>query len=295
LASADFNSDGNRDLLIGNQTNASGEAVVVFGNGLGGFGSPKQIFIIGGMTDTVAAVATGDMNGDNKADLIILTSLMGYGFISVLQGDGTGNFTFVTSAATGGIFPSSVGVADLNADGKLDLIVTNGESGSGNGTVATLLGDGTGHLGSANVFPVGNLPVALALSDLNGDGKTDVAVANQGSDDATILFGDGMGNLGSPNTIPNVGDAPQSVVKGDFDGDGKIDLILVSSTPDTATLFLNDGNGAFSPVANFAFGAPSPLILGQAIDAIDGDFNLDTKPDLVVVHELSRKGSVHSL
>jgi hypothetical protein len=90
------------------------------------------------------SVAVGDFNGDGKLDLAAAN--YNSNTISILLGDGTGNFTLASSPATGN-FPNSVAVGDFNGDGKLDLAVTNACGSyppcNSPGTVSILLGDGT--------------------------------------------------------------------------------------------------------------------------------------------------------
>lgn len=286
LASADFNGDGNKDLLIGNEQIASGEAAIVLGNGAGGFGPQKQLFVSHQFALFVSAVATGDMNGDTKQDLILLISkTFGSAEIVVMLGDGANNFTVASTSFTGGTFARDMAVADMNGDSKLDVIATTSLN---NGRVSILLGDGAGQLGPAINFNVGNVPSALSVDDFSGDGKKDVAVAITGSDEVSLLLGDGAGNLGSGATISDVGDSPQALVKGDFDGNGTLDLVVVSNTPGTAMLLLNQGTGTFIKTGNFSFGAP--LIPFEEIAMVQSDFNGDSRPDVFVVHPFGNRG-----
>jgi hypothetical protein len=79
---------------------------------------------------------------------------------------------------SGGIFPQSLAVADLNRDGKLDVVVANGDS----NTVGVLLGNGDGTLRPAITYDSGGFsPRSVAVADVNGDGKPDLVVANCGS------------------------------------------------------------------------------------------------------------------
>ena len=289
LESADFNGDGKRDLLIGNSSTISGLATIILGNGSGGFGSPNPVFLLSGTSATAPAVASGDVTSDNKADgIIVATTGLGSSFIFVMAGDGNGNLTSVSTFASGGN-ASAINLADLNNDGKLDIVVLNLQPGP-QGTVVTFLGDGTGHFGSGSPFPVGGFPVSMVISDFNSDGKKDIAVANQASNDVSILFGDGSGGLGGSTTIPNVGEGPWSLAKADYDGDAKIDLIVLCAMPGTATLLINQGSGLFSAVGNFFFGPP-PLST-EKLAAIEGDLNLDSKPDLAVVNQSQNKAWV---
>lgn len=286
LASGEFNGDGNKDLLIGNEQNAGGEAAVMLGNGAGGFGPQKQFFIAPGFSKRAIGVGTGDMNGDTKQDLILaLTSAFGELQVVVMHGDGANNFTLASSSSNASMFPQAMAVTDMNGDGKLDVVVTGI---AGSGSVSILLGDGAGHLGTPNNFNLASGPGALSVDDFNGDGKKDVAVTNPGDINVSVLFGDGAGNLGSLSVISNVGNSPQGLVRGDFDGNGALDLVVVSSTPGTATLLLNQGTGTFVKTSNFFFGAR--LFVFATIALAQSDFNGDSRPDVFVVNHSDDKG-----
>src|SRR5689334_22614773 len=81
--------------------------------------------------------------------------------------------------------PRGVVTADVNSDGKPDLIVTNGQA----ATVGVLLGNGSGGFGTQATFSVGSTPFGVAVADLNRDGKVDLVVANNGSGNVSVLFG----------------------------------------------------------------------------------------------------------
>lgn len=286
LAAADFNGDGKKDLLIGNGQDASGEAAVVLGNGGGGFGPQKQLFLQFGTSETVPAVATGDMNGDTKQDLIVLmTDSFSSIRVMVLLGDGANNYTTVSNFITGGTIPKAMAVTDLNGDNKLDVIVS---ATFPTGEVLVTLGDGAGHVGAPSAFNVGTAPGALTVGDFNGDNKKDLAVANQGSDDVSILSGDGLGGFSPLTTISGVGDFPQALGKGDFDGDGTLDLVVISTAPGTALLLLNQGAGTFAKAGNYFFGLP--VLSFDTVALAEGDFNLDSQPDIFVVNQSRNAG-----
>ena len=219
---------------------------------------------------TPVSVAVGDFNGDGKQDLA--TANFGPPWdVSILLGDGTGNFSPASNYFGVGQFPNSVAVGDFNGDGKQDLAV-----GSING-VSILLGDGAGHF-SANTNFGGLYLGAVAVGDFNGDGKQDLAAANAGSDNVSILLGDGTGNFGAPTNVA-VGDSPHSVAVGDFNGDGKQDLAVANDTfSGTVSILLGDGTGNFSAATNFTAGTyPRSVAVG--------DFNGDGKQDLAVAND----------
>jgi len=138
------------------------------------------------------AVAIGDFDGDGKQDLAIADA--GTNSVSVLLGDGTGNFGTATGFATDS-GPGSVVVADFNGDGKPDLVTADLFAGN----VSLLAGDGTGNFSAATNVAVGISPQFVAAGDFDGDGKPDLAVPNNTSNNVAVLL-DSCGSTTS-NTI----------------------------------------------------------------------------------------------
>ena len=82
------------------------------------------------------------------------------------------------------------------------------------------------------------------VDDFNGDGKPDLAVANQGSNTLSILIGDGTGRFAAPTTITTAG-GPSALVGADFNGDGKLDLAIVNQSANTVSVLFGHGDGTF--------------------------------------------------
>lgn len=141
------------------------------------------------------SAAAGDLDGDGKLDLVTADS---YG-VSVLRGKGDGTFESLHSLSVNG-YPLSVAVGDVNADGRLDLVVTSNQftctsygyygcyDGYYTGSVNVVLGYGDGTFASpeATTLPNGS-PVAVALTDLDGNGSPDAAVADSGAGQVSVL------------------------------------------------------------------------------------------------------------
>jgi VCBS repeat protein/Big-like domain-containing protein/FG-GAP repeat protein len=176
------------------------------------------------------------------------------------------------NAGTG---PISVAVGDFNGDGKLDLAVANyGSYPKFPGTVSVLLGNGDGTLQPAVNYPVGSDPFSVTVGDFNGDGKQDLAVANNGSNNVSILLGSGDGTFQAAVNY-SVGSNPVSVTVGDFNGDGRLDLAVANHEGNKVSVLLGNGDGAFRAALNYAVG-------NWPVSVAVGDFNRDGKMDLAV-------------
>src|SRR5438445_493653 len=174
--------------------------------------------------------------------------------------------------------PLSIAAPDLNGDGKLDLALGIQQAGSP-GYVNVLLGNGDGtYTPVSSLFVTGNCPCSIALGDINGDGKLDLAVSNYTATTVTILLGNGDGTLlrGS-GSAPSVGAGPTAVAMGDFNGDKNLDLVVANSVDNALTVLLGNGDGTFTL-------ASSPPAVGTPFGLGVGDFNGDGKLDVAVAN-----------
>ena len=90
-------------------------------------------------------------------------------------------------------------------------------------------------------------------ADFNGDGRADLAVANEGSNDVSILLGNGDGTF-QTQQIDAVGSSQTALVTGDFNGDGRADLAVVNAGSDDVSVLLGNGDGTFQPQVTYAVG-----------------------------------------
>jgi len=291
VALGDVNGDGKPDLVVANSCGtdplcANGSVQVLIGNGDGTFQTAAS-YSSGGYFAYTVAVA--DVNGDGKPDLLVANNCAQRpcfgtdGIVSVLLGNGDGSFQAPVTYDSGAPGTVSAVVADVNGDGKVDLLVANGcaDTNCSTGGVGVLLGNGDGTFQPAKIYGSGGSnTISLALGDMDGDGKPDLVVKNRCGDincftngTVGVLLGNGDGSFQAAITTPgsDTNGAPSQIVLADFNGDGKLDLASGSGN----LLLLGNGDGTFqSPIA-FGVGTGASGIAS-------GDFNQDGSPDIAL-------------
>ena len=263
VAVADLNGDNKLDLVTANiGAEAKSSLGVLLGNGDGTF--QPVTFVAAGANPNNLAI--GDLNGDNIPDLAVTYSAntgLTANKVGVLLGKGDGTFGIPTLISVGET-PSSVTMADFNGDHKLDLAVTNFNS----GTVSILLNNGNASFTTkkAGTYDVGGKPLSAVAADFNGDGKMDLAVASQGTDQVTILLGNGNGTFHSGSKkqlVINLSGTPAGeMAVGDFNGDSLPDLAVPIVENGTLDVFLSHAKKPPKPI-NHGHNPPPPQAHGH--------------------------------
>jgi hypothetical protein len=267
LAVGDFTPDGRLDLaaILGDTNNYS----VSQQNAMGNFPAPVDVSVV-----SPGAIATGDVNGDGRLDLVIASA--NASLVTVATDDNQAPGAFVNGSTLNvGTNPSDVILADFNKDARLDIATCN----RGSGDVSILLQTNNGAFSPAISLAVGVNPGALHSADLNGDGTLDLLVANNASNSLSLLLGDNA-NPGSflAATSLATGDAPVALLSVDVNRDGLLDIVTALAAGQVAVSLQNAGSpGTFS-------GATTTTLPGDLVDIGAGDFNRDGLIDLAVAN-----------
>ena len=132
-------------------------------------------------------------------------------------------------------------------------------------------------------YGTGKNPIAIAVADFNGDGRPDVAVANNRDGNVSVLLGNADGTFQTAVDY-GAGTAPKSIAAGDFNGDGRTDLVVANAMSNNVSILLGNGNGTFQTAVNYAAGSTPQSV-------VTGDFDGDGKLDLAVANQSLGKGT----
>lgn len=283
VEAADFDLDGKLDVAVADETAA---LVRIFkGRGDGTFAETGQ-FITDSSNSFPEAITVGDFNRDGYPDLAVLNYVILNGTpsdnVAILLNNHAGGFVLSANYLLSGraVFLAQIRAGDLKGNGNLDLLVPR-YSGP---AVAVLSGNGDGTFQPEYDIAVDNTPVDVAVADLNGDGKTDLAVTigpDPGTNGIDVILGNGDGTFQSPQqfltSLHQIGDLPLTtdVKIADIDGDGKLDLVYTNSEFGTLGVLFGNGDGTFSGPLEYAVGG---FPWGLAV----ADINHDGAADVVV-------------
>ncbi len=223
-------------------------------------------------------IAVADINRDGNPDILVTNAESGS--VSVLLGDGAGHLRPAPGSPFAcGHEPNDLGIADMNGDGNLDLVIPNHQA----PTITILLGDGKGSFHPAPSSPIDAHsyphPHGVAVADFNSDGHPDVATDSWGNNQVELLIGDGAGGLKSPGQFFVTGHRPYERLRtADFNRDGHPDLVTTNLDDGTVSILLGDGKGSFRPTPGSPFPAGA-----KPWQVFVGDVTADAIPDLVVI------------
>ncbi|MDP9404638.1 MAG: FG-GAP-like repeat-containing protein, partial [Actinomycetota bacterium] len=286
VTAADLDGDGKVDVASANF--GSDSVSVLHGGVVAGTFSAAPSYFTG---SSPVSLASADFNGDGRRDLVSANSNTSGPQVSVLLGEGDASFRPpVNSETDPGKYASAVAVGDLNGDGRADFVAMNavgrleGCSGSGEGSGTAFLGNGDGTFARLAPFPVGGpCPASLAVADLDGDGRQDVATTYSGASSVGVFWGRGDGTF-EPVFFSEVGGPASAVAVGDVSGDGRADLAVTRSDA-RVTVLMGRAPRSFTPSATHATGASPSSVMAT-------DLNRDGRLDLAVANARSNTVSV---
>jgi len=263
VASADFNNDGDIDLVSINRE--SNNFTIIVNQGGGNWSVDVSYSVL----DYPQFCYCGDLDRDGWVDMAVTNSRSDT--VSIFYNDGDGTFTDGGTVAVGD-FPMGICGADLDGNGYIDLAVANVNSNS----LSVLLNQGDSTFVEAS-YSTGEHPRSVCALDVDKDWDMDLAVVNEDGNNLSIFLNDGQGNFTLDTSYPT-GVRPRALYANDFNADGWIDIATVNVTdnidnPGYMRVFLNDGDGAFTFDANYEVGRFPNSICGGDLDG-DGDIDL---------------------
>ncbi len=276
LVAADLNNDGKTDIVLNENDSSVGGIDVYLSKGDGTFVTPSVHYnadILG------PGITSGDFDGDCNLD-IFGGGASGPGNPSnpfeIFSGKGDGTFHPVTQVAgIGSSYLTMIG-ADLNRDGKLDVVGNDNSDGTDPFGARVSLNKG-GDAFAGLTYPTTDVgsPGSIAVGDLTGDGALDIAFVSV--DGACVIANSGSGSFGAQTcTAMTTSGDPNKIALADFNGDGKLDIVGETTNPNTLlpvlNVFLNKGTGTFNDRVEY------PMTGSRALTAVD--INNDGKIDI---------------
>ena len=272
LAVADFNIDGYLDIVVA----SSGFDNITIFFGHDDISSANQRSYSMGSGSKPRMVAVGDLNGDNRLDIIVAN--FGTNNIVIVFENGYGSFSSQTTIETSPSRPVYVVVGDLNNDECTDIVF----AGYGTNSIGVLLGFCNGTFGRIMYSSTGydSRSSSIVLGDFNKDGQIDIGITNNGTDNIGIFLGYGNGTFITQTTFTTgINSRPYSIASGDLNNDTYLDITITNSEKDNIMIFLGHGNGSFYHSTSYYTGRKSnPIFITIA------DFNNDNILDITVVN-----------
>ncbi|MCA9277686.1 MAG: VCBS repeat-containing protein [Phycisphaeraceae bacterium] len=228
VATADFNSDGNMDIVC---TLPDSDAVgVFFGNGNESFSAMTTFATLDGPMD----ICVGDFDGINGPDIAV--GHPGLGAVSVLMNNGNGSFGLPS------LLPApnhqNIVAADIDGDSDLDIL-HNDKASLG---VRILSNNGNGGFAQGALISGGIQVDDLAVGDFDGSGEPDVAMISITQRNVVLSLQEaGAFQQGTPMSMPT--SSVQDIAVGDINGDGNLDAVVVGAGIPDAMFLYGDGNG----------------------------------------------------
>ncbi|CAF3165707.1 unnamed protein product [Rotaria sp. Silwood2] len=223
------------------------------------------------------SVTVGNFNNDSYVDIAIVNS--GSDNLDVLFNSGNGTFpTQITYPIGTDLYPQYVLAGDINKDNHLDIVTVNSKGSS----ISVFMGHGNGTFDIPRVYSSGedSYPLAVAINDFNNDNRSDLIIADPGTDSIGILLGFHYATFQSQKIYSSQNTRrPHNIITSDFNNDKYQDIAIAFHLSDNIGILLGYGNGSFSVMMTYSIGngsRPESLTVH--------DFNNDGQMDIVVVN-----------
>ncbi|CAF1487942.1 unnamed protein product, partial [Rotaria sordida] len=226
------------------------------------------------------SLAIGDFNNDDQMDIVVVNYAANN--IGLFLNYGNGSFANMITYSTGdGSTPRSAAVGDLNNDNLTDIVAVN----SGHNSIGIIIGYGNGNFDKMITYSTGKFsnPYAAAISDLNNDGRLDIAVVNVEINEVCIFIGYGnvsFAILASYST--GYRSNPCWIIINDFNNDNRSDIATANFNSNYIGILLGYGNGSYASVVTYFSGDNSSP---ECVSA--DDFNNDNILDIAVANSYS--------
>ncbi|CAF1308453.1 unnamed protein product [Adineta steineri] len=274
IALADFNNDAHLDIVVTSTDASDIWILLAYGNGT--FQDPTTYST--GFDSQPYYSAAGDFNNDNNSDIV--TSNLITNEIVIFHGDGTGKFSPPRIYSTGsGTNPYGITTVSIGDDKQVHIIVAFW----GTGDIGVLTEYDAADFVNVTAYSTGSVlqPFAVAIGDFNHDNRSDIVVANSGTDNLSIILNSNNNTFNINMTyFIGTGIQPQYVLTCDINNDNQTDIISANSESDSISVIMGYGNGTFAQEMIYSTGSNSyPTAIAS------GDFNNDTRLDLVIANQ----------
>ncbi|CAF0906720.1 unnamed protein product [Adineta steineri] len=273
VAVGDLNNDSQLDIVVANKL--SDNISIFFGYGNGSFSDAQTYSTNSGSRPVWVGIA--DFNNDNRSDIVVINGVSGDVGLFLGYDDDTFSYQIVFSVGTGA-GPNGGAIGDLNADGRMDIVVNIYY----NRAFQILLGFGNGTFVSKTIYSVGSLsrPSWCTIADWNNDQRLDIIVSSCDTNNIHMFVGYGDGTFLSEQAYSTGdGSCPLASGSGDLNNDGLLDVVVVNSRTNTVGVFLEFTYMNGIREATYATGSAShPRAIGL------GHFINDVQLDVVMAN-----------
>ena len=287
VAVGDLNNDGRPDIVVANSGSNNISVLLNSPTAPGTFPATATSYNTGG--SFIIGVALADFNGDGRLDIVSNNYFQGLISVLINSAVAPGTFPNARTYSSGGTQPACVAVGDFNADGRPDIVTSN----NGSGTIGVLLNSATipgTFPAAATTYLTGSTnPDGVAVEDVNGDGRPDIAIINDNGTTSSGAVGIFLNSATAPGTFPATvtlylsgGSNSRRLAFGDFNADGRPDIAVSNQNSGSVSVLLNAAApapaGTYSAAVSYLTGSSGTF--GVAVR----DVNNDRRPDIVATN-----------